>query len=639
MTNVLFEPKKIRNVTIPNRLAVTSMVGNFCDPQGRAGDQFVKYFEAKARGGYGLVMSEALVVSEDGKGFVAEGGIWDDSQIEGLARMTRAVHQYESNTFAQLIHAGRQTLQKWNNGHRPIAPSPLACPVRKEVPREMTREDIARVIADFANAARRAKEAGFDGVEIHAGHGYLVAQFLSSYANKRVDAYGGPLAGRMKFLLDIVCAVREAVGDIPVGVRISAEEHMPGGRNIEDTKAIAVALERAGVDYLNVSNGTYGDGGTTPPMHGPHAWKVNNAEQVKKVVAIPVITAARINDPLLAESVLLSGKADFVAMTRASLAQPDLPNLAKKGEPSRLCIGCMQGCYDRMQSGEPITCLVNPNCGYEYLDDLSRAKMPKRVVVVGGGPAGIEAARAAALTGHSVALYEANDYLGGNFTLAAYAPGKGEFTCYPAWAAGELARLGVEVRMGERATAEAIRAQNPDLVVLATGGTPIRPRIPGIDGANVATASQVMRGEAVCGDRVVVCGGGQVGAETAVFLGIGGKKVTMIEQLPTIANGESPAVLPFLMGQIAAYKVNVKTECKITGITNDGVMYEENGKENTAPCDTVVLAFGFRPDGRLASELAGFSGKIIAVGDAVDVKNALVATRDGFAKTLEALRG
>ena len=383
MTSALFEPKKIRNVTIPNRFAVTSMVGNFCDPQGRAGDRFVKYFEAKARGGYGLVMSEALVVSEDGKGFFAEGGIWDDAQIEGLARMTKAVHRYESKTFAQLIHAGRQTLQKWNNGHRPVAPSPLACPVRKEVPREMTAEDVARVIADFASAARRAKEAGFDGVEIHAGHGYLVAQFLSSYANKRVDAYGGPLAGRMKFLLEIVEAVREAVGDMPVGVRISAEEHMPGGRNIEDTKAIAVALERAGVDYLNVSNGTYGDGGTTPPMHGPHAWKVNNAEQVKKVVSIPVITAARINDPLLAESVLLSGKADFVAMTRASLAQPDMPNLTKKGEPSRLCIGCMQGCYDRMQSGEPITCLVNPNCGYEYLDDLSPLGAPKHVVVVG----------------------------------------------------------------------------------------------------------------------------------------------------------------------------------------------------------------------------------------------------------------
>lgn len=630
----LFTPGKIGNVEIANRLVVTSMVANYCGEDGVASDLLIDYFEAKAKGGYGLIMSEALIVAPVGKGFAGEAGIWEDGQIPGLKKLTERIHKYDSKIFAQIIHAGRQTLRETNGGYQPLAPSPIPCPVRKEMPKEMTIEEIKETIAQFGDAALRAKKAGFDGVEIHAGHGYLVAEFISNYSNKRVDEYGGSLINRMRFLMEIITDVRSKVGkDFSVGVRISADESMPGGRNIEDTKAIARILEAdCGIDYINVSSGTYGDGGTTPPMHVGHGWKVNNAAEVKKVVSIPVITVARINDPLIAETVLMSGKADFVAMTRASLADPDMPNKAKAGEFDRIrqCIGCMQGCYDNLQIGKPIRCLVNPTIGYESTDNLSPASASKKVVVIGGGPAGIEAARASALKGHRVELYEKESNLGGQFTLASYSPGKGEFASYIAWADKELKTLGVTMHFNSEINVEKVKKLSPDVVVVATGGKPFLPPIPGIEGPNVVIAKEVLRGTVETGVDVIVAGGGMVGAETAAHLGIQGKKVTIIEMLPAIAIEESPAVRGYLMELLRKYGVQMITNTCIKNINGKGVTASTDGVEKEYAADTVVAAFGYRSDNSMVEELKQNGLNVVEVGDVVKVRKALDAVREGY---------
>ena len=630
----LFTPGKIGGVSIPNRIVCTSMVTNYCDDDGRATDRFVDYFEAKARGGYGLIMSEALVVDPAGKGFANEAGIWEDGQIEGLSRMTAAIHRHGSRTFAQLLHAGRQTTSQTTGGIRPEAPSPIPCPVRREMPRELTVRDIGRLVSRFGDAAVRAERAGFDGVEVHAGHGYLVAEFLSSYANRRTDSYGGSLRNRLRFLSEIIAEIRARTGrGFPLGVRISAEEYVPGGRTMEDTRAIALFLEReCRIDYVNLSFGTYGDGGATAPMYLGHAFRVHYAEELKKTVSIPVITVGRINDPLLAEALLVSGKADFVAMTRASLADPDLPRKAREGEweDIRQCIGCMQGCLDLLQANKPIRCLVNPSIGFEYADDLSRTSAPKNVAVVGGGPAGIEAARAAALRGHRVTLFEHRAFLGGQFALGAYPPAKGEFASYAAWAAQALQKLGVQVRLETKADVDSLRALSPDLVLCATGGVPLRPSIPGIDGENVVLAQDVLAGTVSVGGNVVVAGGGLVGAETAAHLGFLGKRVTLVEMLPAVAGDDSPPRRPHLMGLLAKYGVTILTNTKIVGIGMDRVLTETSGEAKSLPAETVVLAFGSAPDSSLCDALRAAGIDAVAVGDAVSVSNALEATRSGY---------
>jgi 2,4-dienoyl-CoA reductase-like NADH-dependent reductase (Old Yellow Enzyme family)/thioredoxin reductase len=629
--NPLATPISIGGVKIKNRFVVAPMVTVFCDQEGMATDRFIAYHEAKARGGWGLIIVEDYAVDPLGRGFWTP-GLWNDKQIDSHARLVQAVHKAGAKIIAQIYHAGRQTSSALI-GAQPVSASPLPCPVMGEVPRELSIPEIKKIVSQFGDTALRAKKAGFDGVEVHGAHGYLIAQFMSKYSNKRTDEYGGSLENRLRFPLEIVADIRRKCGpDFLIDFRISGEEHVPGGRTIEETKAIAMALEKAGIDLIHVSAGTYESAwAIIPPMGTTLAWIADYAAEVKKVVHIPVITVGRINDPFLAESILLSGKADLIAMGRGSLADPELPNKFLQGnsEDIRPCIGCQQGCLEVLFRNEPIRCLVNPTLGFEYLSELKKAASPRKVTVVGGGPAGMEAARAAALAGHEVTLYEKSDRLGGQFAVAAIPPGKGDITSYLAWAARQLKKLRVEVKLNTEYTASLYRKEKPEVVILATGASPLKPSIKGIEGEKVVTAEEVLKGKKVTQPQVVIAGGGMVGCETATYLASMGREVTIVEMLPTIATDEETTRRFMLIKMLEEKRVNIITGAEITEITEKGVRVNKGKSTLDLPAQTVVLAMGMQANDSLVREL-GKKATVKLIGDAKSPRNALEAIREGF---------
>jgi len=627
----LFSPLAIGGVTIKNRLAVSPMVTVYCDTDGMATERFIAYHETKAKGGWGMIIVEDYAVDPLGRGFWTP-GLWKDEQIASHARLTERVRRAGSAIIAQIYHAGRQT-SAGLIGAQPVSASPLPCPAMGEIPRELSVAEIEKIVSQFGDTALRARQAGFDGVEVHGAHGYLIAQFMSSYSNKRSDAYGGPLENRLRFPLDIIADIRKKCGsDFLIGFRISGDEKVPGGRAIEETKAVAIRLEKQGVDLLHVSAGTYeSPWAIVPPMNIPPGWIVDYAAEVKKVVSLPVMTVGRINDPFLAESILRSGKADLIAMGRASLADPDLPDKFAEGryEDIRRCIGCQQGCREILRRNEPIRCLVNPTCGYEYRQEFKKAEVPRKITVVGGGPAGMEAARTAALAGHDVTLYEKADRLGGQFAAAAVPPAKGELATYLAWAARQVEKLGIAVKLKTPYTKEICRSENPSLVIIATGACCAKPPIPGIDGPSVVSAEEVLTGRVSVKRKVVIAGGGMIGCETATYLASLSRQVTILEMLPTVAADEESTRRFFLLQMIDDQRIRVLTEAKITGITDTGVRIKQYEKLLDIAADTVVLALGMEPENALAKELEGMVPLKI-VGDALKSRNALEAIREGF---------
>jgi 2,4-dienoyl-CoA reductase-like NADH-dependent reductase (Old Yellow Enzyme family)/thioredoxin reductase len=625
-------------VELSNRLVVPAMVTVYCNEDGTATEKFCAYHEAKARGGWGLIITEDYAVDPKGRGFPNLAGLWNDDQIESHSKFTKRIHDIGGKIFAQIYHAGRQT-GKAVIGCQPVAPSPILCPSLQEIPHELTEDEIREIVGEFGDCARRAREAKFDGIEIHGAHGYLIAQFMSLYSNKRVDAYGGNLMNRLRFPLEIISDIRRKAGnDFPMIFRISGDEMVPGGRNIEDTKAISAILEGAGVDALHVSAGVYGTYGITPPAPVPHGWITGFAQEVKKVVDIPVITVGRITDPLLAEAIIAGKKADLVAMGRASLADPELPNKAAAGKFTDInpCIGCMQGCTDMITKYQPATCLVNPTLGKEEEMRIKPADMKKRVFIAGGGPGGMEAAMVAARRGHEVHLFEKTDRLGGQYYTASIPPFKGEIAGFLAWQKKQLADHKVSIHFNTELTEAIVTEQKPDAVIVAIGSTPVFPDLPGIKRENVVLALDVLEGKTDAGKKVVIIGGGTVGSETASHLANHGKKVTIVEMLPELATDASARIRYFLLKELADRKVQIHVNSTVAAILDDGLTIKREGREEKiGPFDTVVLAAGLKPLNDLQSRLEGKVTKMITIGDAVRVRKALDAVKEGYLAGLE----
>jgi 2,4-dienoyl-CoA reductase-like NADH-dependent reductase (Old Yellow Enzyme family)/thioredoxin reductase len=635
----IFSPCRIGSLEIPNRLVVPAMVMNFCGADGTATERYTAYHEAKAAGGWGLIITEDYAVSPAGKGFPNIPGLWNDEQIAGHSKFTKRIHAAGGRIFAQIYHAGRQTSELLV-GCKPVAPSPLPCPLIQEIPRELAVDEIQKIVEQFGDCAARAKTAGFDGIEIHGGHGYLIAQFMSLYSNKRTDDYGGQLLNRMRFPLEIISNIRQKAGkDFPVIFRISGDELVPGGRNIEDTKAIALILEEAGIDAIHVSAGVYGSFyGIVPPAAVSHGWITGYASEVKKVVHIPVITVGRINDPHLAETIIASGKADFVAMGRASLADPQLPNKAAQGKSADInrCIGCLQGCIGRISLYQPATCLVNPTLGKEEEMRIVPAAVKKKVSIAGGGPSGMEAAIVAARRGHEVRLFEKTNRLGGQFYTAAIPPAKGEIAGFISWQIKQLADYGVFIQLKTELTAEIVALQKPDVVIVATGSSPLPLAIAGTEKSNIVAAQDVLEGKAITGPRVLVIGGGMIGAETANHLAHHGKNVTIVEMLPEVARDVSAASRDFLRKDLAEKNVKIYTNAKVKEVLPDGISIERNGQaEKIGPVDTIVLAVGVAPCNRLSDELKGKVDRLMTIGDAASVRKALDAIAEGYVAGIE----
>ena len=622
----LFRPIVIKNMEIKNRIALAPMGSLLAYDGGMPSQRLIDHYMARVRGGCGLIMLEDTTVHHSLAlcfGEIGVGAIYNDSLIPGWKKLIDEIHKGGARASIQLWHPGRQA-PAVGPERPPWAASmlPCPCPNCQDIPHVMSLADIEEIIDCFAQAARRVKAAGVDAIELCGTHGYLIAQFMSAYSNRRTDKYGGDLRSRMRFALEIIEACRAQVGpDFPIIFRFSADERVPGGRSIEESVAIAPWLVQAGVDCLSVSTGVYAnvEAYTAAPMAVPKGFLMRDTEAIKAAAKVPVITVGRLNDPLIAEQFVAQGVADIVAIGRQMLADPEWANKVKSGELEdiRWCTSCSHECLHALMTKFTFRCQVNTELGREREMAIKPAATRKRVAVIGGGPAGMEAARVACLRGHDVTLFEREAELGGQFRLAAVPPTKQELLPYIKYQMRQLDKAGVKIKLSTEATAAEVERLKPDAVIVAAGSAPLVPQIPGADGKNVVGARDVLKFKAITGKKVLVAGGGMVGCETADLLASYGRKVTIAEMLPDIASDMVPGPKYHLLKRLEEQKVNIMTSCAIERFTTDGAVVKRDGVQETIRgMDTIVLAMGSVADNKLAKQLEGKIKEILVIGDA-----------------------
>jgi len=625
----VFSPIKIGNLPLKNRIMMAPMETGLAEVGGFVGERLIKYFVERAENEVAIVITGSIGCRPEGRGLPFQLSCYDDQFIPGLARLAEAVHRAGAKIGGQIYHAGRQA-NRAISGFEPVAPSAIPCPVMNDPPRELSIEEIRELVEAFGSGARRLKEAGFDLIEVHLAHGYLLHSFLSPFSNKRNDLYGGSLANRMRFPIEVIRRIKAEVGEsMAVTARISIEEFLPEGLTFAEAKEVCRAIVQEGIQAISISAGSYA---SVPyiiqPMSLPRGLLVPYAEELKKVVDVPVIVAGRINDPELVEQIIADGKADMVALGRALLADPEIVAKMKEGRYAevRHCIACNQGCIDRLLAGQNISCLVNARTGFETERNITPAPESKKVLVVGGGPGGLEAARVAAVRGHKVMLAERTGSLGGKVETAAIPPGKKEFGLVKSYLLREVEKLGVEISLNVTDVQELIEKNNPDAVIIAVGAEPVTPDIPGIGSGRVIFAEEALLGKKDVGRQVAVIGGGMVGIETALFLAQSGRKVVVIEMLGEVARDVGPVVKPLLLQEVEKAGIEVLVNAEVKEITRDSVKVESAGKNLEVKVDTVVLAVGFRP---LKLEIKS-GGEILVIGDAKEVRKAYDAIHEGF---------
>ena len=629
---VLLSPARIGPMEVRNRIVLPAVNTNYASPEGEVTDRLIEFYRARARGGVGLIVLGYSYVHPGGRGSRQVVGSHDDRVIPGLHRFAEAMHAEGAKVSLQLAHMGRRASSK-ALGCQPVAPSPVAA-VGGEVPRELTPAEIAELVEAFTQAAVRARRAGFDAVEIHMAHGFLLSQFLSPYSNKRTDEYGGSLENRARFPLAVLRRVKEAAGgDLAVTCKINGSDFVEGGIDLEEAKKIARLLEAAGADAVTVSAGTDGSNHTgVQPSVFPRGSLVPFAEGVKSVVRIPVVAVARINDPSLAEDIVAQRKADMVGMGRALICDPEFPRKVAEGrlEEIRPCTACSFGCIWRVSKGGDLACSANAQAGYEATRTIERAERPRRVLVVGGGVAGLESARVAGLRGHSVILYERSPQLGGLLNAASKPPYKYEIPNLVRYYVHQMEKLGVEVRTGREVTEEVLRTVRPEVVIAATGGLPITLDVEGDRGFGL-TAADVLEGKAIVGSRVAVIGGNSVGCETAEYLAGLGHHVTVLEMAGDYATDVRPEIKRLLGRRLEKLGVEIRLRSKVTALRRGEIAYERDGQdEKLQGLDNVVFAMGSRPDPTVL-EMARLLGiEAYAVGDCAKPGNVFDAVHAAF---------
>ena len=632
----LFTSKRIGSMEVKNRYVMPAMGTSFGELSGEPSRKTIDYYTERAKGGFGLIIVEVTGVAKDGICTPGQLGLWSDEFNSSWKKLVDSVHAYDAKIAVQIQHAGRQTSPALI-GHQPVSSSAVACPVFDIVPKAMTLDEIWDTIEQFGDAAKRAKDVGFDAVEVHGAHGYLVAQFLSSQVNKRFDEFGGSIKGRAKFACEIIKNIKKKCGeDFPVLVRISGDEKMPGALNISDTKQIVKYLEDAGADAIHCSICTYGSlEYMFMPADTPSGFNAVNAKELKESIEIPVIAVGRLNTPEIQEDVIRTEKADFVALGRESIADPDFPNKVKSGAIDEIspCISCLQSCAGYLMNPEKlkISCLVNPRTGHEGEYTYEKAKNPKKVVIIGAGPAGLEAAWISAKKGHDVTVYEQSDMIGGQFRIGALPPTKHLLNGVLKYYYNMCQKYGVNIVLNAHVDEAFIKEQKPDAVILATGGKPLHPDIEGINNPNVVDAIDVLDAKVTVGRNCLIAGGGMVGAETADFLREHNRTSTIIDMRPDIAMDTFLGVRSHLINRLNDAGTQYLMNAKIIAFTKDGVTYEQDGMAKTiGGFDNIILALGVKSNNVLEEKIRSFVDEVYVIGDAVKPGQANAATEAGI---------
>ena len=661
MKDLLFEPIIINQLEIKNRIYLPAMhlgmAVNF-----EVTDQILNFYAPRAKGGAGMVCVGFATVDKL-SGSPLNIGAHKDSFIPGLTRLAETIKNNGAKSAVQLNHAGRYNPSFFLNGKTPVAPSPLASRLTQETPHELTLDEIKETIAAFAGAALRVKTAGFDAVEILSGTGYLISEFLSPLTNQRTDAYGGSFANRMRFGLEVIAAVRDAVGsDYPLIVRMNGNDFMPGGNSRQELVEYAQTLAQGPVDALCINVGWHESRVPQIVTCVPHGAFSYLSRSIKEKVDIPVIASHRINDPETARELLADGMCDMVAMGRSLITDPQLPEKAFQGREEEIlhCIGCAQGCFDNLFKVKHVECLCNPEAGHEGQKNLEKTANPKKVMVVGGGPAGMSAALAAALKGHNVTLYEQSDFLGGQLYLAAAPPGRDDFYLLAEDLEEQLAVNEIPILFNKMVDGKLIAEEKPDVVIVATGATDLTPPISGIDLPHVVQAWDVLVDQVETGAKVAIIGGGAVGVETALFLAEkgtlsaeavkfllvnkaetpealyematkGSKKVVLVEMLNKVGKDIGKSTRWGMMQELSRAGIKSVTEHTVTEITPTGLTMEKDGEVVKIEADTIVIAAGSASVNTLESVLKEMQVPCLVVGDAKQVALAFDAIHQGYA--------
>lgn len=628
----LFTPFSIKNCQLKNRIVMPGLASFLIEEDGSYSDKTIEHYRLRAAGGPSMIIMEAHGVAPEGIVSKHQARIYDDRFIEDLTRVASVIKAEGAVPAIQIHHAGRQVPARVIN-RKPFAPSSLPCPAIKGDVEPLTVEAINKIVSQFGDAAERAVQAGFELIEIHGAHGYLINQFLSGFSNVRKDEYGKDTEGRSRFAREVIREVRKRIGrEFPISFKISAQEFVPGGLTTEESIEVLKFLVPEGLDIIQVSAGT----DATPewicqPMFMKKACLVDSAEKIKAALDIPVMVVGRINDPLVADEIITEGKADLVCMGRGLLADPELPNKAKEGrlEDIRICIACNTCMQSIFRKGR-IECLVNPVLGREKEMEIHPAKTLKKVMVIGGGPAGLSVARIAAKRGHNVSLYEKQSILGGQLVLGSLSFYKKEMLNLINFLKKQIDKYNVTCHMNTEVTVDIIKKNRPDVVVMATGSVPIKPPVEGIDLPLVVTVPEFFNGMKQVILKVIVIGGGPTGCEIALDLSERGPSVTLVEQLSQIGIQIEAMTRKILLQKLKKNNVQILTEHRLSKVSESGVfLKDKSGNELFLEADSVIIAVGNKPENTLLDKLKQVGLEVYQIGDCVDVRSAKEAIYEG----------
>jgi 2,4-dienoyl-CoA reductase-like NADH-dependent reductase (Old Yellow Enzyme family)/pyruvate/2-oxoglutarate dehydrogenase complex dihydrolipoamide dehydrogenase (E3) component len=628
----LFSPFHLKGLDLTNRIVMPGLASFLIEDDGTITEKTIEHYRRRAAGGPAMVIMEACAVSPEGIVSPHQARIYEDRFIEGISRIARVMKSEGAVPALQLHHGGRQTTAKIIK-QKPVAPSNLPCPTIQGEVQALSVERIQELIVKFGEGAQRAVEAGFELIEIHGAHGYLVNQFLSRFSNIREDEYGGDLTGRTKFALEIVKEIRKRVGEaFPLSFKISAQEFVPKGLTVEESIQMLRLLSGEGIDIVQISAGN----DATPewicqPMFMKKACLADSAATIRKALNKPVMAVGRINDPVVANAIIAEGKADLVCMGRGLLADPELPLKAKEGrlDDIRHCIAC-NTCMESIFRRGRVECLVNPSLGREKEMELHPSHSPKRIMVIGGGPGGMNVAWIAAKRGHEVHLFEKQSALGGQLILGSVLNYKKELLSLMEYQKRQVEKSGVKCHLNVEVNLDAVKERHPDVVVLATGSTPIMPDIAGVDKSILYSFADVFNHDETAKRNTAVVGGGAIGCEIALHLSESGCAVTIVEQLPKIGGQLESVTKKVLLEKLKEGDLRMLVGHRLLRGEAKGVVVAGNGgRESWIEAERVVMAIGNKPDNALYDQIKSIGIEVYQIGDCLEPRSAEEAVNEG----------